>query len=273
MTLFSSVLTAIVPILITLALFGAGSIIERLAPAEPDQPEGNISLNIGYAILAGALAAAVSPALAVVSTSLVNGLGGGLIALPARGWLLVLSAAAYLLAVDFLEFAFHCAQHRIPVLWAMHSFHHSDPSVNVTTTSRNFWLEMLIKGGFVYPLAAILFKVPRPVLFIYSLSTVWHYVNHLNCRWHLPLPWWLINNSSFHRIHHSVLPEHYDRNFSAYFPIWDVIFGTSIAPTRGVHPKTGLDTGEAPKGVVAAFIWPWRDGVHALLPSWRSPRP
>ncbi|HXZ67634.1 MAG TPA: sterol desaturase family protein [Alphaproteobacteria bacterium] len=252
------VLAPIFPILITLALFGAGIILERLAPAEKDQPERNKVLNIGYAVLVGVMSAALSPALAIASTSIVNGLGAGLIALPSSGWRLALSVIIYLLTVDFLEFAFHRAQHGVPLLWAMHSLHHSDPSVNVTTTTRNFWLELPIKAIGVYPLAAILFKVPQAVLFIYSLSTVWHYVNHLNCRWQLPVPWWILNNSQFHRIHHSVLIEHRDKNFSAYFPIWDVIFGTAVAPTRGSYPQTGLDTGEAPAGLATALVWPWR---------------
>ncbi|MFZ1989479.1 MAG: sterol desaturase family protein [Alphaproteobacteria bacterium] len=267
MSLLTGIVAAILPILITLALFGAGTILERLAPAERNQPERNTALNVGYALLVGTLAAALNPTLAVVSAVIVNGLGGGLIALPSNGWWLALSAIIYLLTVDFLEFAFHRAQHGLPLLWAMHSLHHSDPSVNVTTATRNFWLELPIKAIFVYPLAALLFKVPHEVLAIYSLSTVWHYVNHLNCRWQLPVPWWILNNPQFHRIHHSVLVEHRDKNFSAYFPIWDVIFGTAVAPTRGSYPKTGLDTGEAPGGLATALLWPWRHAIRARLPS------
>ena len=74
----------------------------------------------------------------------------------------------------------------------------------------------------------------------------------------MPAPWWVLNNAQFHRVHHSVLIEHRDKNFSAYFPIWDVIFGTAVAPTRGSYPKTGLDTGEAPAKLATALFWPWR---------------
>lgn len=264
MTLLLSALASLFPVLVTFALFGAGLILERIAPVEAGQPDRNIALNLGYALLVGALSVALSPTLAVVSTAVVNGLGGGLITLPAHGWRLALSALVYLLTIDFLEFAFHRAQHKLPFLWAMHALHHSDPSVNITTATRNFWLEMPIKAICVYPIAAILFKVPHAVLLIYSLSTVWHYVNHLNCRWQLPLPWWILNNAQFHRIHHSVLIEHYDKNFSAYFPVWDVIFGTAVAPSRGVCLKTGLDNGEAPATLGMALLWPWRHSIRSL---------
>lgn len=43
-----------------------------------------------------------------------------------------------------------------------------------------------------------------------------------------------------HRIHHSRLPQHFERNFAAAFPPWDVLFGTYYAPARDEFPPTGV---------------------------------
>jgi sterol desaturase/sphingolipid hydroxylase (fatty acid hydroxylase superfamily) len=130
--------------------------------------------------------------------------------------------------------------------------------VNVSTSVRNYWLELPIKTLFIYPVAAILFSVPPIVLAIYAGTTVWHAVNHLNVRWRLPIPWFVLNNPQFHRLHHSLLAEHFDKNFSAYFPIWDVLGGTVHVPGTDEYPPTGLAEEQAPITFAEALVWPWR---------------
>ena len=48
-----------------------------------------------------------------------------------------------------------------------------------------------------------------------------------------------------HRIHHSIAPEHIDKNFAAATPIWDVLFGTAVGPKNGDWLPTGI-VGVAP---------------------------
>ncbi|MGQ0742267.1 MAG: sterol desaturase family protein [Alphaproteobacteria bacterium] len=247
-----------VAVLIMLVLFGLGALVEGATPIEPKQPRANTLLNLAYAIFTGWFGVAIGPLIGIAATVIINAAGGGWIALPGSGWGIVYSAIVYLLAIDLLEYAFHRAQHAWPWLWAMHSFHHSDPGVNVTTTARHYWLEMPLKALFVYPLLAVLFKVPAAVLFIYALSTVWHYVNHLNVRWRIPVSWKLINNPQFHRIHHSLMPQHQNKNFAPYFPVWDLIFGTAYAPAADEYPPTGLADEASPANFGVALAWPFR---------------
>jgi sterol desaturase/sphingolipid hydroxylase (fatty acid hydroxylase superfamily) len=239
-------------------LFAGGGLLERALPAEFGQPARNARFNLLYGVVSAGLRFGLTPVLGVLVTILINSLGGGWITLPGQGRALLGSAILYVLVIDFLEFAFHRSQHAVPFLWAMHSFHHSDRAVNVSTAARNYWLELPIKILFVYPVAAILFRVPSAVLAIYAGTTVWHSVNHLNIRWRLPIPWFVLNNPQFHRIHHSILPEHRDKNFSPYFPIWDVIGGTAHAPKPDEYPPTGLDEEPAVITFADAILWPWR---------------
>lgn len=264
---FAYILTGGLSIVLMLAIFAAGVAVEYFAPAQKNQPFKHTIFNVGYAVLVGWFGVALSPLLGIVSTALVNHLGGGLIELPGTGWPLIASAVIYLLAIDFMEYVFHRAQHAWPFLWAMHSLHHSDPSVNITTSARHYWLEVPIKAIFVYPVLAILFKVPPAVLEIYAVSTIWHYLNHLNVRIPFPLPWMIVNTPQFHRLHHSTLPEHYNKNFAPYFPLWDILFGTAHAPELGEYPVTGLDTGEAPANLAQAAIWPFRHQLKKPEPA------
>jgi sterol desaturase/sphingolipid hydroxylase (fatty acid hydroxylase superfamily) len=251
------------PALMLILIVTGGALLEYAYPAAPNQPAQNTMLNVAYGIFSGWLRLALAPALGIGVTLIINGFGGGWIRLPAHGWALVGSVFAYVIVIDFLEFSFHRAQHAIPFLWTMHSFHHSDPAMNVSTAVRNYWLELPIKTLFVYPIAAILFTVPVPVLAIYAGTTLWHSINHLNVRWRLPIPWFVLNNPHFHRIHHSLLPEHYDKNFSPYFPIWDVLGGTACAPGPDEYPATGLAEEREPIAFVDAILWPWRDRVRS----------
>jgi sterol desaturase/sphingolipid hydroxylase (fatty acid hydroxylase superfamily) len=164
------------------------------------------------------------------------------------------SALAYLVVRDGLEFLFHRAQHTIPWLWAMHSLHHSDPNMSALTTSRHFWGDAIIKALTIYPLAAFVIA-PTPLAFgLFSLLSLWNFAVHAR----LPINFgplsWLLNSPAYHRRHHSSLPEHYNSNFAALFPIFDVLSGTYNRPHG--FPPTGLDT--KPESLADLLIWPVR---------------
>lgn len=241
-----------------LAVFLIGGLIERLAPAEKRQPAGDLLMNLGYSVVLNWLLFTAAPALSAAETFILNGFGLGLIELPGAGWPLAGSVAAYLLVADFMEYAFHRAQHAWPFLWAMHSFHHSDRSVNVTTTQRNFWLEVPLKIAFVYPVIAILFKAPPAVLAVAALFGSIRFFSHMNLRLSLGPFWAAVNGPQYHRIHHSPLPQHWNRNFAAFFPIFDILFGTHYRPLPGEFPATGLGTADAPHNLLEAVFWPLR---------------
>lgn len=67
----------------------------------------------------------------------------------------------------------------------------------------------------------------------------------------------MLNSPQCHRLHHSSLAEHHDRNFAALLPIFDVIYRTHPRPASTL-PPTGLSDGEIPHGKVEAMIWPIR---------------
>lgn len=160
----------------------------------------------------------------------------------------------FLLVRDFSEFAFHKAQHSVPFLWAMHSLHHSDPEMSALTTNRHFWGDQLIKSLTIWPLSAMVIAPTEAVFAAFALASLWNYVVHAR----LPISFgrwsWLLNSPAYHRRHHSCLPEHYNSNFAALFPIFDVLFGSYHRPEG--FPPTGLD--RKPESLLELAVWPGR---------------
>src|ERR1700689_535592 len=147
--------TAAIGLATTLALqiglIAFGFATERLRPARA-QGISCLGLNLAYMVSLRFIYAVLLPLSGAATTLIVNALGGGLITLPASGLGLLLAAPGYALLMDGSEYLFHRAQHRFPVLWAMHSLHHSDPAVNVSTAPRHFWGEMVLKAITIYAL-------------------------------------------------------------------------------------------------------------------------
>jgi sterol desaturase/sphingolipid hydroxylase (fatty acid hydroxylase superfamily) len=159
----------------------------------------------------------------------------------------------FLLAMDLGEYLFHRAQHSIPWLWKMHSLHHSDPDMNATTAERHFWGDSFIKSVTIWPAAALVIHPTVAVAFSYALMSLWNYVAHSAVPWHFGKLSWLLNSPAYHRRHHSSRAEHYNSNYAALLPIWDVMLG-SYNPPDGRMPPTGLRS--APNGLVEALAWP-----------------
>ena len=229
--------------------------IWRATPARPASDRLNLLIWLALTAAQSGLAPA---ALGGLTTLAVNLAGGGLIVLPAQGWGLALGAATYLMAMDLSEYVFHRAQHAIPVLWAMHSLHHSDPHFDSTTASRHFWLEPLIKSLTVWLAVGLLFKASPTIVLLYTAAGYLNVLTHSNTRLNLGPLSWLVNTPAYHRLHHSALEAHWNCNFAALLPIYDVIFGGYRRPGRDEYPPTGLDTGERPEGPGEAVLWPLR---------------
>ena len=240
-----------------LAIIGLGFVLERIGATRPPDA-GRLTLNIAYLMPFDLMNAVLGPLSSAGVALLVNSLGGGLIELPTSGVGLLLSIACYALAMDAGEYWFHRAQHRVPALWSLHSLHHSDPAVNVSTTYRHFWGDQFLKAISIYAVVGLIFKVNTVVLTAYGFFTLYNAFLHTDVRvgfgrWSA----WL-NSPQYHRLHHSSLREHHDCNFAQFFPVFDLLCNTYRGPKINEYPPTGLDTGEVPYQLHGMFLWPWR---------------
>ena len=171
--------------------------------------------------------------------------------------LLVLSAT--LLVSDFLFYWYHRAQHSFSWFWPIHELHHSDAELNVTTGMRSYFLE--------YPIQTICLTLPTMLIvgidpvanvLLPFIMVAWLYFGHANLKVSLGRASKLICGPQVHRIHHSNLAQHRDKNFAQFFPFYDVWFGTYYEPARDEYPTTGTVTLASDAPITEAMMKPFR---------------
>jgi sterol desaturase/sphingolipid hydroxylase (fatty acid hydroxylase superfamily) len=133
------------------------------------------------------------------------------------------------LLMDLSFYYWHRANHVFPLLWRFHNVHHVDPDLDVSTSFRFHFGEVLYSLGFrglqvyligVSPVTYVVYEL------VFQCATMFH---HSNVRLPITVERWLnkiIVTPRMHGIHHSVLKEETNSNFSVIFRWWDLIHRT-----------------------------------------------
>jgi sterol desaturase/sphingolipid hydroxylase (fatty acid hydroxylase superfamily) len=160
-----------------------------------------------------------------------------------------------LVAGDFLYYWAHRASHAVRWLWASHAVHHSTTRLNFLASLRQGWTDLL-SGVWLFwlPLGVIGFA-PASWSFYFVALLCWQLWIHNEWMGRVGVLEYVFVTPAHHRVHHSLRPEHLDRNFGGIFIVWDRLFGTFV--DEGAVPLTefGLDggRGRATHPVIAAF--------------------
>jgi sterol desaturase/sphingolipid hydroxylase (fatty acid hydroxylase superfamily) len=242
--------------------------VELLWPAERGQSYRSIGFNSAVALVYLVLDPAASFLPSYVATAIVQAARGSWFAfdLPAavsaeggltRVALLALFGFVPLFVFDFFYYWFHRLQHTSTWLCHQHKLHHTDEAVNVTTSLRHHWTEDAFRAILIGIPMGVLFKItPVQAGIVTMFIGQWGYLIHANVRMRLGPLTYVLNGPQAHRIHHSRLPEHYNKNFAAFFPIWDILFWTFHHP-RSEFPATGV-AGEASRPPMRdVLFWPF----------------
>ena len=173
---------------------------------------------------------------------------------------------------DFWFYWAHRIEHKVSFLWAFHKLHHSDELMNTSTWARDHFLQNSWRAFFsIFTLGMIvdldLSEAGKAALystmFLSALSLFYHSAIQVR------LPWLdrALVTPQVHRIHHSIDPQHYNRNFADALPIFDIAFGTYHRPGREELPSTGLGTEfPAPRSIWSAQFGPLLAVGNMLLP-------
>lgn len=227
-------------------------------------------ISVPLVILAGAtLAAYLFPAQA-----------GALEALPFwTFWLL------FMIGDDMMQYWWHRASHTFPFLYNLHRVHHDADYLNVRITYRNgifyylpmpsLWITGLLVflgGGEVYAVYA----VAKSIVIIGAHSSV-HWDEPLyKIKWLSPLMWLVertISTPATHSAHHgrhkSDGVTHYKGNFSNFFFLWDVLFGTAKI-TRDYPAKYGVENLNDVSGA-QLLLWPLVGGKSGSVEQAKTP--
>src|SRR5262245_5022488 len=141
----------------------------------------------------------------------------------------LVGAAATMALRGFISWLTHLLMHKVPLFWRVHRVHHTDTDLDVSTTVRFHPLEFLIGVMIGAPMVVVFGLDPMALVAYEILDAAVTVFSHANIR--LPrsvdrVLRYLLVTPDLHRVHHSTNPEETDSNFSAVFPIWDLIFGT-----------------------------------------------
>ncbi len=163
----------------------------------------------------------------------------------------------YAVLTDFIFYWYHRAEHTFRFMWAIHELHHSEAELNVTTSLRTYWFERPIQALLiVLPIRYFIGIDPLAAALLPLVLMLWLFFTHANLR--LSLGWLtpVICGPQLHRIHHSALPEHLNKNFAQFFPVLDILFGTYYAPRPNEFPPTGLHGVDSNMQVMDVLVRP-----------------
>lgn len=236
-------------------------VFERLRPAEPRQRIADRALNYLYLPIVLAWVLVLQLLLGPWNGYLIGLARGGLLSnVIRRGGLgaEIVLGIAFAITWDVWQYWVHRAQHAWPVLWETHKFHHSEISLNTSSQARHHLSSYVVYMVSYLPML-LLFGVLTPHIIVsVLLFRVWGFVNHANIRASFGPLTPIIAGPQWHRIHHSVQPEHLDKNFAAFFPFIDRVFGTYYGPAFNEYPATGLADHAAESELAQATIAPFR---------------
>lgn len=149
-----------------------------------------------------------------------------------------ISAVIGLLVADFLTYWYHRAQHRF--LWRFHAVHHAIRDLSAVNSYHHV-SESLFSGLLVaLPTTLIVVDYGPTIPILVFLSSAQAIYLHSPTRMTLGPLRALVGDNAFHRIHHSLEPRHFDKNFGVLTTIWDRAFGTAHFPEHGEWPDVGL---------------------------------
>ncbi len=251
-------------------------IAERFFPAERHQPLRNQLFNARYTLLF----LLITPFILIWPTSIAarfaSATGGSLFAAHLDQWNIGTAAIAWplrnlvlpfvpMFVFDFFYYWHHRLQHEVPVLWEQHKLHHTDQSLSCLTNLRHHWLEEGIRVFTItIPMTFLITISPVQAVFIAAAIAQWAVFIHANLRIPMGPLTSVLAGPQLHRIHHSRQPKHGNKNYAAFFPIWDIVFRTYYRPAPGEWPATGLSTGETVQDLWSATLLPFRGWMKML---------
>jgi len=140
---------------------------------------------------------------------------------------------------SFLRYSIHYFQHKIPVLWELHSYHHSITDLKAMNTLVSHPLDYIMRN-YLPPIivASVGFD---PIITFFGIATIQasgvfsHFGAGVRAGWLN----YIFVTPELHRWHHSsVTPEghKYAVNFGVGFILWDRLFGTFYLPEENGVP-------------------------------------
>lgn len=167
-----------------------------------------------------------------------------------------MSIIAFLI-LDYGNYLWHILNHKIPFLWRFHLVHHTDIDMDISTAFRFHFGELI--GSVFFRGGVTLLSGASPVLvlvyeIIFEAATQFHHSN-----WKLPLAFEQILNKlivtpRMHGLHHSVVKQETDSNYSVIFSFWDRLHRTATLENLNKEVILGVPSYNKPEELTIGFL-------------------
>jgi sterol desaturase/sphingolipid hydroxylase (fatty acid hydroxylase superfamily) len=183
---------------------------------------------------------------------------------------LIRDALAVLL-LDYTLYLWHVVEHRVSWIYRFHQVHHADLELDASTALRFHFGEFLLSVPWRAAQIALIGVSPRALRTWERLTMMSVLFHHANLR--LPIAWerriaMFVTTPRLHGIHHSVVREDQDSNWSSGLTLWDRIHGTYRANVPQDSIEIGVPALRDPDDVTLgrSLAMPLRP-----IPPWRMP--
>ena len=229
-----------------LSVMAVLALVESIAPlfAPADRSKGRGMANLSLTVVTFVLNWGLNSTAAVVALALsfqARGLLAPLpLSLPAR-------IAISVVTLDLFTYLAHLTMHKIPPLWRVHSVHHSDPFLDVSTTFRQHPLEGIWRFLWIIVPVWILGLPASGVVAYRVLSAGNGVLEHANIGLWQPFDralslFWTTPN--MHKIHHSRLAKQTDSNYGNILSLFDRGFHTFTPTEQALSVTYGLENSD-----------------------------
>lgn len=164
---------------------------------------------------------------------------------PLRWWGYLIEIVIVLMVWDFLRYWRHRAEHKW--FWPIHVVHHAPDELHAANSIGHPLQGFIELAMVTIPMSFVKFSGPSVPAIAWSISGVLALYIHCPTKLHLGPLWRFLVDPRFHRIHHSLEPRHFNKNFSVCFSLWDAMFRTAYWPTKGEWPAVGVKEYPAPR--------------------------
>jgi len=142
-------------------------------------------------------------------------------------------AAIGVVIIDMADYLYHRISHHSRFLWRFHAVHHTDTTVDISTSLRSHPVDLVMSNFWKFAFA-LAFGIPIWVigfreLFIFPLIFLQHANISLPPKLEGALSKVLIM-PTIHRLHHSIARQEQDSNYGGFLIFWDKLFGSFKKP-------------------------------------------
>lgn len=145
---------------------------------------------------------------------------------------------------SFMRYSIHRLQHTVPVLWKLHTYHHTVSDIRASNLLVSHPLDYGLRNVLPPVILAVVGFDPSAILFGAGLVGVFSTFSHCGAGLHAGWLNKIFVTPEVHRWHHSIeIPEghKYGVNYGVGFALWDRLLGTYYLPHKDgipVQPKT-----------------------------------